>query len=157
METVVGIDAGRTGGIAVLSSDGSEFIDGYDEKLIRQITVGGITKPQPGLVKKIIEKYNPVRVFLEQGLALPVMNRPSIRVLAEYVGYWDGAFSEQGIIVERIIPNQWKKWFGLKGKKDANSLAETRELVFSFYRNAPAKLKSGLADAILIARFGAMR
>lgn len=157
-KTYVGIDPGKTGGIAILFEDGAKVIPMPDEacpEKMREIFTGFISEvieykvilERPILKPHIIFKTcprckTPIRTAVnQQGVITSFIN----------YGVLIGMLKAYCIPYEEIESSKWKKAFKLtKDKKLSISMAKQ---LFPQLTDV-IKQKDGLAEALLIAEYG---
>ena len=146
---IIGIDPGISGAIAVLDAGG--------------LLVAHSAMPtyQPGKASRVnaaalcafLDPYRAGHAILEQVGAMPGQGVASMFSFGHAAGSVEGVLAALGISYELVTPQTWKRAYKLNGKpKDAS-----RALAQRLYPGAPLgrKKDSGLADALLLARYGA--
>lgn len=163
--SVIGIDPGLTGGIAMLDSGGDKVMD----MPVRSRLNGKGKEVDLWLVTYILDNWlgDDTKVYIEQVGAMPgggtrTMGATSAFTFGRSVGGIEGVLAALGATPVPVRPQLWKRNAGLAGKPKevAVTLAQTlwpqlrRELTVQ--RNVTNKVQAlGRADALLIARFGA--
>ena len=153
----VGIDLGKTGGIAVVDGVDGKVLDLYD----MPATELEIVTALHDTIKELREVGKQAIVIgMEQTSARPGEGVVSVRTFALNCGgvyYTCLLLSElyDNITVSRISPALWKKHFGLISPK-ASSWQRKKDSVD--YVNTKFKMnlkynKNGIADALLIAQY----
>lgn len=147
----LGIDPGKSGALAILSSTGEAQV--FDTPVIsdgsrRQYDLDALsrllTSPTPDLpIKAAIEEIGPIP---KQGV-----------VASFYMGYglglWHVALSMSSIPFIRVRPQVWKKEFGLIGKNKDASRLRAIELFPQLKDQLKRKKDDGRAEALLIAEW----
>lgn len=149
----VGVDPGLTGGVALLSDDGSAT--SYE--------MPTFAYSPTGTVKRAVNCYELARLlrasalsggvslYIERVNAFPGQGVSSMFSLG--MSYWGavGAAAGLGIPVELVGPQEWKKHYRLRADK-----ADALELARSLYPgvNLSKKKDHGRAEALLIAHYG---
>ena len=152
----IGIDLGKTGGIAVLSTT-----DGLMDLCDMPQTEEEIVELLYGTVEDLKESgYRNITIAMEQTSSRPGEGVVSVRTFALNCGgiYYTALFLAMlnpGITVSRIPPALWKKHFGLISPK-ATAYQKKKDSVDFVNRKFNMSLrynKNGLADALLIAHY----
>ncbi len=152
----IGIDPGLSGAIAVLEDNG-KYVALYD--MPAMLLTGKRQQVNASELANIFSTWQQKRrgslvAYLERVSAMPGQGVSSMFSFGMSYGIVQGALAALEIPVALVSPNKWKKAAGLQGKeKDyARSLAQ------QLYPQAALGRKKdiGRADAILIARFGAL-
>ena len=145
---IVGIDPGISGAIAVLDAGGN--LTAHSAMPVYQPAKA--TRVNPAALTAFLEPYRNAHAVLEQVGAMPGQGVASMFSFGHSAGVIEGVLAALGIGYELVVPQEWKKAYKLNGKpKDA-----ARALAQRYYPSAPLARKkdSGLADALLLARFG---
>jgi crossover junction endodeoxyribonuclease RuvC len=169
--TVIGVDVGLTGAIAVLSGDKAEVHDipietirGPGSKVRRRVheralaaRLGEITAP--------LFKGEAV-AFVEAAQATPQMGVSSAFHFGETFGLLKGALQQLGIDTRVVTPLKWKRAMGLAkegsreiGRDELREKASSLDLARRLYPMLADELRlkkhDGRAEALLIAHYGA--
>lgn len=150
MTTVIGIDPGVTGAVAVLG----ECDAVYDMPALNYSKTGFVKRALDARrLAGFFDTSNAV-VFIERVSAFPEQGVASMFSLG--MSYW-GAYSvcaALGFDIHLVEPRAWKTYFGLSKDKDA-SLTLARKL----YPHADLALAKhhNRAEALLIARYGLLK
>lgn len=140
MTTILGIDPGETGAIAILHNSQYEF-DVYD------------MPPNPADLAELIGTLGDIDMaYLEKAQAMPNQGVSSMFNYGVGYGTIIGILAARSIPYTLITPAVWKRALGLTGKpKDAS-----RALARSWFPHAPlSRVKDhGRAEALLIAEWG---
>lgn len=145
MQTIIGIDPGKNGGIAF-------FWEGLDPHAIKMPVT------ETDLWREIVGTGEPATVFVESVHAGPNMASSAAFKFGRGVGCIQMACIAAGFRLEYVTPQKWQKEFGLivKGrglgqddtsKKNRNK-ARAQELFPGM------KITHAIADALLIAEYG---
>jgi crossover junction endodeoxyribonuclease RuvC len=147
--TVIGIDPGLTGAVAVLS----------DYPLLA--VPMPVTDYSPtGFVKRAVDlyaladllvRYPSATVYLERVNAMPGQGVAGMFSLG--MSYWGvaGVAAGLGLPVKLVTPQEWKRYFGLSADKDM-----ARQLAQRLFPDVDLSRKKdhGRAEALLIAKYG---
>jgi crossover junction endodeoxyribonuclease RuvC len=152
---IIAVDPGLSGGIGVLTRNGG-YIAAYPmpvkqksaEK--REMDASGILDL---LAKHVSEK--PI-IVLERQRPFPKQSVTSAFSLGDSTGVIRGICAALGLAMERIEPQQWKRYYKLPG--GAKGKAQSRGRAIDLFPMAPLQLAKdeGVAEALLIARWYAM-
>ena len=145
---IIGIDPGISGAIAVLDTDGALMA----HSAMPTYQPAKATRVNPAALSAFLAPYTNGHAILEQVGAMPGQGVASMFSFGHSAGVIEGVLAALGISYELVTPQCWKKYYRLNGKpKDAG-----RALAQRFYPSAPLARKkdTGLADALLLARFG---
>ena len=142
----IGIDPGKSGGIAVIDTkNGGCYAVPYSDKDLLDICQDTI---QSGAAEHIV-------CCLEKVGARPGQGVVSMFSFGQSVGYIKGVLESFRIPYQEIVPQKWKKEFGLNSDKAAS--AETcRKLFPETNLLATPKCKKphdGMAEALLMAEY----
>lgn len=153
----VGIDPGKTGGIAVLGDEIRLFPmpDESNPELMRTIFKGFISDTdnykvileRPVLIPHIVKKVCPK---CKSWISTAVMQQGVLTSLINY-GILIGLLKAYSIPYEEIESSKWKKAFKLTKDKKL-SIAMAKQLYPEL--TDTIKQKDGLAEALLIAEYG---
>lgn len=150
--TIVGIDPGLTGAIAVIANTG-EIIELCDmPTMTAEFGKGNVVNPYG--VASIIKRVKPKIAYIERVGARPGQGVSSMFKFGAALGILQGVVAANNISTEYVTPQAWKKFFGLIGQpKDA-----ARTLCQGRYDYLAEELKwvknGGRADALLIGLYG---
>ena len=158
MRVFIGIDIGVSGAIAVVGDDYS-LVSVSDMPVIttkkmsrsgkvsykRQYDMVGFKN----MIEKIKSDHEIVRAFVEQVHAMPQQGVSSTCSFCKGAGLVEGILVGLSVPFERVLPQRWKKRFGLQRLQKKASILKAQE-IFN------VKIKHhGAGDAALIALFGA--
>ncbi len=150
--SVLGIDPGKSGGVALLTDQGG------------LVTV--FAMPDTGVelyieMAGIVRDFAPLRIVVEEVKAMPTDGRSSafkfgvsfgmVRTAAEILCY---SHPEKSVSIRYVTPPVWQKAIGFHSK--ARGAARKRELKAFALRGLPHpdKITLKTADAVLLARYG---
>ena len=151
--SLVGIDPGLTGAVAILEDDGSVGV--IDMPCVPKSSGKGGEVCAELLAKALRESVSrDDRIFVEAVHAMPGNGATSMFGFGRSLGVVLGVLAALGLPYELVRPMKWKRAAGIVGKpKDASRGAALR-----LYPAAADLLKrkkdSGRADAILIGHYG---
>ena len=142
--TIIGIDPGKNGGIAVTGDYGT-YVNKMPETLqdlwdmIEEISIGDGHDSES----------SPCRAYIEQIHSSPQMGVVSAFTFGNGFGHLEMALTAAGIPFERVRPQVWQKALGCMTKGDKNvTKAKAQEMFPSL------KVTHATADALLIAEYG---
>ena len=141
----IGIDPGKSGGIAVISDERIEVkkcpASVYDMALMFELIIHG-------------SPPNDVIVMIEKVWARPHDGRSSVFTFAQNYGHWEGIIASHEIQSHHVTPQVWMKALGcpprLKKQERKNYL---KELAKKKYPELGKKIILATADAILLANY----
>lgn len=157
MSYILGVDPGLTGGLAILSKDLS-FVRVFDmpvmpngkgkAKIKNQVNAAALLQ----LIRSI--PLEGVVAWMEMVSSMPRDAQSIAFSLGDSVGTVRGVLAAMGIPLTLVRAKEWKRFFSLLNLDKDFSRTKAQQL----YPSAPLELKKhgGRADAILIARYGAM-
>lgn len=156
MSLIVGIDPGCSGALVVLR-EGGDYIDHLNMPTIK---VGTKSRVNGAAVAAWLRSYGSTsygvsHAYLEQVGAMPGQGTASMFTFGHAAGVIEGILQGLNIPYTLVTPQAWKKSAGLIGSdKDA---ARSRAIqLYPELRALDAKAKGqAIADALLIARYGA--
>ena len=143
--TIVGIDPGITGGLAVV----------HDGKLagVQPMPVYGGRCDGMG-IDEMLSEWEPDAVYLEDTQAMPKNGSIASFSLGLNTGILIGVVQANLFPLHRVRPVIWKRKLGLIGKDKTASRGLARELFPDFADSFRRVKDDGLAEACLIARYG---
>jgi crossover junction endodeoxyribonuclease RuvC len=155
-KTLIGIDPGCSGALVVLAPSGERV----DCLLMPTFKNGKSSRVNGAAVAAFLKKHSQydragTHAYLESVHAMPKQGVSSVFTFGHAAGVVEGILQGLGIAYTLVPPQQWKKRAGLIGTdKDA---ARSRAIqLWPTWRDLDLKGKGqALADAALIARFGA--
>ncbi|QEL64754.1 hypothetical protein OTERR_12780 [Oryzomicrobium terrae] len=149
----IGIDPGASGAIVVLD----EKHNLIEWELMPTMAVGSATRVNAAALAAFLRTFDAPRAFLENVGAMPGQGVTSMFAFGHAAGVASGVLAALEIPTTLVTPQSWKKRAGLIGsEKDA---ARTRAIqLWPGWRDLDKKGRGqALADAALIARFGAQQ
>jgi crossover junction endodeoxyribonuclease RuvC len=151
----IGIDPGVSGALVAVRDDG----DYIAHLCMPVIQVGSSSRVNgaaiAAFVQSLREDHGKAHCFLEKVGSMPGQGVSSTFTFGHAAGLAEGVITGAGIPLTLVTPQGWKKHAGLIGKdKDA---ARSRAIqLYPSLRILDQKAKGqAVADALLIARFGA--
>lgn len=150
---ILGIDPGCSGALALIRDTG-EYVTHLNMPTIK---VGSKTRVNGAAISAFLAEHTIHEAFLEQVGSMPGQGVSSTFTFGHAAGLVEGVITGQRIPMTLVTPQAWKKTAGLIGKdKDA---ARSRAVqMFPDIRVLDQKAKGqAVADAILIALYGARR
>lgn len=147
----IGIDPGASGAIVLLDSH-NRIIE-WDAMPV--LKIGSSTRVNGPALAAILTEFDSAHAYVEQVGAMPGQGVSSMFSFGYAAGVVAGVLGALQITTTMVTPQAWKKRAGLIGQdKDA---ARSRAIqIWPEWRALDAKGKGqALADAALIARFGA--
>lgn len=176
INTFIGIDPGKTGGVAIISLSGIKLIDcpviEIETKvkskkpnltLIDQAADKGTVKSKT----KITTKSNPALmaselaqlvtsnsiIAIESVHSMPGQGVRSTFDFGTNFGIWLGVIATLNIPMELVTPQEWKKHYGLIGKKKDASRIIAVQLFPQMAVELKLKKYNGRAEALLLAEY----
>ena len=145
MSTYVGIDPGKSGGIAAIHPD---------EVCVYPTPVSGKEYLEQDMAR-LIPARNGVKAAIEKQQARPGQGRTSMFTIGEGYGLWRGMLAALMVPYVVVQPKDWRKAVGLTGDKaDAVALAQRMFPSVADQLVGPqGGLRDGLAEALLIAEY----
>jgi len=160
--TVIGIDPGINGAIAVLSAETIEVQDfPILESLKTTKTKSGNKKKKreidiPALMSMLLDMgiYSADLIVIEKVGAMPGQGVSSMFSFGQSLGRIEGVIFTMALCrVEYVTPGRWKKHFRLIGKGKDGSVIECRNR-YPDKSKLFLKSKDGRSDAALLAEYG---
>jgi crossover junction endodeoxyribonuclease RuvC len=176
INTFIGIDPGKTGGVAIISPSGIKLIDcpvieiktkvkskKPNLTLFDQLADKGTVKSKT----KITTKSNPALmaselaqlvtsnsiIAIESVHSMPGQGVRSTFDFGMNFGIWLGVIAALNIPMELVPPQEWKKHYGLIGKdKDASRIIAV-QLFPQMAMELKLKKYNGRAEALLLAEY----
>ena len=146
MPTIVGIDPGVTGGLAVIHEG---RLAGVEPMPVHNSRADGMA------IDEMLGEWEPDCVYLEDTQPMPKNGSIASFSLGLNTGIVIGAVTANAFRLVRVKPQLWKKRMGLTGKDKNASRGLARELFPEFADRFKLVKSDGLAEAALIARYGA--
>lgn len=154
MSYLIGIDPGVSGAVVILQS--RERPEPIEWMRMPTLKVGKSTRVDCAALTRFLQNaFEPAEAFVEQVHAMRGQGAASMFTFGHAAGSVEGMLAALAIPVTLVTPQRWKKGAGLIGSdKDA---ARSRAIRLWPRWGALGKKGEGqaLADAALIARFGA--
>lgn len=142
---IVGIDPGKSGGIAVI----------YDEHNVDHYKLADMTERD---IWQVLADVEPAHAYIERVGATPQMGRTSAFTFGQSYGALRMAAIAAGLRLETVAPTTWQKPFRMKkveggiGKNDTEKKNRNKAKAQELF---PAlKITHAIADALLIAEYG---
>lgn len=148
----VGIDPGKSGGIAYIRTDASG-------KIFDTLALPLNSKNLLGF-SLLLQSYDKTEriVVLEQVHSMPGQGVASMFTFGEGFGYIKGVLEKSDVEYELVPPAKWKKALGVTSEKQT-SIDKAKELFpdTDFFATPRCKKESdGLCEAMLMAEYGRM-
>jgi len=145
--TVIGIDPGRKGGIALLSPTRNVgiLLPYVDDTLVCS------------QILRILVKYKPDLVILEKVHAMPGQGVTSMFNFGKNYGELLGTIKCSGLDYQLVDPRQWKKVIlanTTKDKEAAINFCTTTYPEINLTPNRKRTPQDGIADAVCLAAYG---
>ena len=141
--TIIGIDPGKSGGIAWIS-DGKPCVEKMPETLQDLweliISIKGLQH---------WDCRNDCHAYIESVHSSPQMGVKSAFTFGNGFGHLEMALTAAGIPFERVSPQKWQKALGCMTKGDKNVSKRRAQELFP-----TMKITHATADALLIAHYG---
>jgi len=142
IETIIGIDPGKLGGIAILWNNGD--YDAVKMPDTERDTYDAIMR-----AKRLSDRPSNVFAYIEDVHAMPKQGVSSTFKFGRGLGLLRGFLIASGIPFERVSPMRWQKYLGCLTKGDKNvTKAKAQELF------PDLKITHAIADSLLIAEYG---
>lgn len=141
----IGIDPGKSGGIAYIAEGKAVTIPYSNEDLIKTIHDISFNYPY---------EYN-LRVCLEKVSAMPKQGVVSVFTFGKAAGFIEGVLQALSVPYQLIRPQDWKKEFGLNSNKQ-DSIDVCKKLFPGINLLATPRCKKahdGMAEALLMAEY----
>lgn len=148
---IVGIDPGCSGAVVAFDTVSENF----RYILMPTMEVGKSTRVNGAAVAEFLRGFPISQVYLEKVGAMPKNGSVAMFTFGHSAGVVDGVCSALGLSITLVTPQAWKKHCGLIGsEKDAS-----RSRCVQLYPSVVDLHKKGkgqaIADALLIAKYGA--
>lgn len=159
MSLFLGVDPGVTGALALVCTTRG-LLEVAGVPVCGNGTAGVVTREVDvretnELIRAWMDRHDGAREHLTVVIERPQAMRTGVTALSQGDSY--GALRAVAGIwaqrVERVHPNAWKKMFGLTGEGKAASVDCARRL---YGEQLPKRLRNDLAEAVLLARWGAV-
>lgn len=148
---IIGIDPGKSGGIAVLSNDGTWY-GGFRMPIMKHgkrdlVNIAAIDKRIVSFAEETLETVN--MIVLEQVHAMPGQGVSSMFNFGRHTGAVEGWAINMRCPMRWVTPQMWKKFFSLEKSKTA--ALDRARLEFGENNLWTVKANDGIAEAALIA------
>lgn len=150
MKTLIGIDPGVKGALAVLSADGRELLAMHDLPTRKQGKGGAASSQMVDavLLADLIRPHLPAFAAIEVAIVKPPSKLVSARTIGLNYGVVLATLAMLGVGVQELPPHEWKKRLSLGDDK-----ADSESLALTLYPAArPLLTRHDRAEALLIAR-----
>lgn len=145
---IVGVDPGVTGGLALLWHGDLTVVEPMP---VHDGRVDGLG------VSELLVDWQPDIVYLEATQPMPKNGSIASFSLGYNTGVVAGVVQSLGLPLHRVRPAEWKRNQGLIGKDKTASRGLARELFPRLAHCFKLVKQDGLAEAALIARYGAFQ
>lgn len=155
---ILGVDIGRSGGLALLTAEG-ELVFTAAMPVLNDGPAGRPAANAP-LLSALLRQWNPTTAFVEYVGARPGEAASGAFAFGRCRGVVEGVLGAHGLPVRFLTPPVWKRAVGLPAGKDGAKDAARSEAIRRWPALASsfaAKGSDGLAEAALIAVAGMMR
>lgn len=149
---VIGIDPGFSGAIAILDT-ATGFVDLHDMPVIPNKK--GKTELNHSALFDILSSPGvaPTRVVVEQVASMPGQGVSSVFRFGQGYGAIQMAVAAHKYPVQYVVPQTWKKFFGLSRDKGVSRGLASQ--LYPNYAHLFARIKDdGRAEALLLAAYG---
>ena len=155
MSTVLGVDPGISGGLAIV-----EITDRAAPVLVECIDIpvvgtGAKERVDVTAICNFIDRHKPIRAPIERAQAMPKQGASSGFKYGRAVGAIEAAITLCAVPVEIIEPSAWKKFWKLPGKDKESGRQKALQLFPAAHAALARKKDHGRAEASLIALYGA--
>lgn len=162
MSTILGIDPGSTGGIAV--------VDSHHAKLYELVKCGSIEVDTVSKLADLIDKYKPSSAVIERVAAFPGQGASSTFTFGVRYGLLRGVLMTLKVPLTDVPPQTWQKVLGLSQPKSSSKDLDEKEkksrraarrkkqkelayqLACQLYHDSRISLE--MADGVLLAEYG---
>ena len=144
MEVFIGIDPGKSGGIATLEGD-IETTSPWNDNDFVAVIKGALMDYEANEIIACVEKVS----------AMPGQGVTSMFNFGKSAGYIEGVLSAMGIPYQLVPPQKWKKEFSLgSDKKQSIAVCERLFPKVDLHRTERCTTKhDGMAEALLLAEY----
>ena len=147
---IVGIDPGKSGGIAAVGDNG-KFIDGIRMPIIKHGKRDVVdTRKLTDWVGEISDGYVDT-IVIEQVNAMPGQGVTSMFNFGRHTGAVEGWALEFGKPVQWVTPRKWKAYYNLS--KDKRASLDRAVLEFGWDKRWDVLANDGIAEAALLALY----
>ena len=152
---ILGVDPGIRGGLSVVEIIGStvpRLIEAID---IPTVGMGPKERVDPIAVREWVSKQGVQHCYIERAQSMPRQGSSSGFKYGRAVGAIEAAIALSGIPVTIVEPSAWKKFHKLPGKEKELSRQRALQLFPTAHSTFALKRSHGLAEAALLALYGA--
>jgi len=155
--TIIGIDPGLSGAVAIIYNDRTIHL--HDTPVMMTTKKGGKSKNDylPFQMAELLRPFcgDPyVKVFIEDVHAMPGQGSTSMFRFGYGCGLWEGIIAALALPLTKVTPQAWKKEI-MQGKKDKNAARIRAQELYPCCVSQTARVKDdGRAEALLIAEYG---
>jgi crossover junction endodeoxyribonuclease RuvC len=148
-KSILGVDPGLKGGLALLGDDGS-LIEAMPMPVLQLSGKGEINL---AIIMALLQRWQPGHIWIEQQQSMPRQGVASSFRTGQNYGDLRGFFIGAGFSYSTVRANVWKRCLGVPADKTAAIAIATRQFPggFAFWSTAG---KDGVAEAALIALYG---
>ena len=146
-KTIIGIDPGKSGAVAILTPEQIVFHD------CPNLMLGGKQAPDPLGMVDLLRGYPNAFIALERVGAMPGQGVVSTFSFGTNYGIWLGAVAALKLPYELISPNVWKKAIGVPVGEKQGAIAIALRLFPQCAQDLRRKKDHGRADALLLAEY----
>lgn len=142
--SIIGIDPGKSGAIAIIYPNGDSFAWNFDSEF-----------DTLELLRDIKKSENKLSCYMEEVGGFIGKKQPGSRMFSfgNNYGFLRGILMAEGISTELVRPQKWQKGLsGLSGLKDTQRKRALKEHACRLFPKLKPTLKT--CDALLIARYG---
>lgn len=145
-ETIIGIDPGSTGAIAVFRpTTQSMYVFSLTDKTPREIV---------DVLALESLKEGRVRAFFEKVHSMPGQGVASMFTFGKNTGIVLGIVATLGIRYEEVTPQAWQRGVGMGTKQPSRAARKTAAHALAQQLYPQTKILKSAADAVLIAEYG---
>ena len=143
MKSVLGIDTGKNGGVALVNRNGkvTAFRCPSDNDPVKMAKI----------IKELTRRYKKIEVIIENVWAFPTDSAMTSFKFGTNFGIWLGILGTMGISYRKVTPQTWQGKYQPLSKEKKERKNELKTIAKSFYEKATLNT----SDAILIAIWGA--
>lgn len=155
--TVIGVDIGNTGAVAMLDGDG-RLVEIFDMPCLADGPKGRPTLNAP-LLAGIVAKAGATRAYVEWVGPRPTDGAVQAFAFGRCKGVLEGVLAASGVPVAFLTPSVWKRAHSIPPGRDQKDLARSRAIARWPGKAALFALKNsdGRAEAALIGLAGILR
>src|SRR6516225_5100972 len=155
MSTVLGVDPGISGGLAIV-----EITDRAAPVLVECIDIpvvgtGAKERVDVAAIRNFIDRHRPVRALIERAQAMPRQGSSSGFKYGRAVGAIEATVALCSIPMEIVEPSAWKRFWHLPGKDKEAARQKAVQLFPGAHAVLARKRDHGRGEAMLVALYGA--